>query len=41
MAISLCFGGTPGSHLRNTEVPRNLCWKTLPKSFENIIFQPR
>jgi len=29
MAISVWFGGTPGSHSRNPEVPRNPGWKTL------------
>jgi len=28
-AISVCFGGTPGSHSRNPEVPRKPDWQTL------------
>ena len=28
-AISVCFGGTPGSHSRNPVFPRNPGWKTL------------
>ena len=28
-ALSVCFDGTPGSHSRNPEVPRNLGWKIL------------
>jgi len=27
--LFLCFSGTPSSHLRNPEVPRNPGWKTL------------
>jgi len=28
-AFTVCFGRTPGSHLRNPEVPRNSGWKIL------------
>ena len=41
--LCLCLGGTPGSHSRNLEVPRNPGWKTLVEIYKEwdllLLFQ--